>query len=76
MNNYITTQTKINKRDSLRCERDSVGGKPIVRILRLKPTADDTMRADGPQVEFADRHLPGVIAMLQDLQRSAEGGAA
>ena len=68
MNNYITIRTQINKRDSLRCERDNLGGKPVVRILRLKPDASGDLRPAGPRLEFAERHLPSVITMLQDLQ--------
>src|SRR5712664_3303258 len=68
-----SSQIEINKRERLQCEWDIRHGKPVVRILRLKPTADGTMRAAGPQIEFADRHLPGVIAMLQDLQGSQGG---
>jgi hypothetical protein len=67
-------QIKINKRERLHCEWDIRRGKPLVR-MRLKSTADGTMRATGPQIVFSDRHLPGVIAMLQDLQRT-EGGAS
>ena len=66
MNKYITTQTQINKRESLRCECDSLGGKPIVRILRLKPDALGLPRPVG-YFEFAERHFPSVIAMLSEL---------
>jgi hypothetical protein len=66
MNKYITKQTQINKRESLRCERDSLGGKPIIRILRLKPNASGRPRPVG-YFEFAEPHLPSVTATLSKL---------
>jgi hypothetical protein len=65
MNKYITTH-QINKHGSFRCERDSLGGKPIVRILRLKPYASGHPRSVGC-FEFDERHLPRLIAVLSEL---------
>jgi hypothetical protein len=59
---------QINKRERFKTERDQRHGKPVVRIVRLKPGADGGERPAGPALEFAERHLPGVIAMLQALQ--------
>jgi len=58
---------QINARESLRCERDNLGSKPIVRIIRMKPDASGNVRRVGACLEFAERHLPGVIAMLGQL---------
>jgi hypothetical protein len=63
-----SSQIEINKRERLQCERDIRNGKPIVRILRLKPNASGALRAAGPQIEFSAKHLPGLISMLQALQ--------
>jgi hypothetical protein len=65
-----STQLQINKRERFKIERDQRHGKPIVRIVRLKPGADGGERPAGPALEFSARHLPGVIAMLQALQIS------
>jgi hypothetical protein len=64
---------QINARESLRCERDILGGKPIVRIIRMKPDSSGDLRPAGPQIEFAAKHLAGVIAMLHGLQESEAG---
>ena len=61
---------QINKRERFKTERDQLHGKPIIRIVRLKPGADGAERSVGPSLEFAEHHLPGVIAMLQALQTS------
>jgi hypothetical protein len=61
---------QINNRERFKTERDWRHGKPIVRIVRLKPGADGAERSAGPSLEFAEHHLPGVIAMLQALQTS------
>jgi hypothetical protein len=64
---------EINKREVITCERDRRRGKSIVRIFRLKPNAAGTMRSAGSEIEFADKHLPGVIDMLTDLQKAGIG---
>src|SRR5258705_1743765 len=64
---------QINKRECFKTELDERHGKPIVRIVRLKPGADGGERPAGPALEFSARHLPGVIAMLQALQISEAG---
>ena len=61
---------QINKRECFRGERDERRGKPVVRIVRLKPNASGDLRPAGASLEFAAKHLPGVIAMLQALQIS------
>ena len=61
---------QINKRECFRGERDERRGKPVVRIVRLKPNASGDLRPAGASLEFAAKHLPGVIAMLQALQTS------
>jgi hypothetical protein len=61
---------QINKRERFKTERHQRHGKPVVRIVRLKPGADGGERPAGPALEFAERHLPGVIALLQALQIS------
>jgi hypothetical protein len=61
---------QINKRECFRGERDERRGKPVVRIVRLKPNASGDLRPAGASLEFAAKHLPGVIAMLQALQAS------
>jgi hypothetical protein len=73
-----TAELQINKRERFKTERDQRHGKSVVRIVRLKPSADGGERAVAC-LEFADRHLSGVIAMLQELQElqaSADGGGA
>ena len=61
---------QINKRECFRGERDERRGKPVVRIVRLKPNASGDLRPAGASLEFAAKHLPGLIAMLQALQTS------
>ena len=58
---------QINKRECFRGERDERHGKPVVRIVRLKPNASGDLRPAGGSLEFAAKHLPNVIAMLQAL---------
>jgi hypothetical protein len=62
------SEIQINKRERLRCERDNLSGKSIVRLLRLKPNASGDLCPTGQQFAFAERHLPSFIAMLQALQ--------
>jgi hypothetical protein len=62
-----TAELQINKRERFKSERDQRNGKSVVRIVRLKPSADGGERP-AACLEFADRHLSGVIAMLQSLQ--------
>ena len=57
---------QINKRERFKAERDQRHGKSVVRIVRLKPSTDGSERP-AACMEFADRHLPGMIAMLQAL---------
>jgi hypothetical protein len=59
---------QINKREFFRGERDERRGKPVVRIVRLKPDACGDLRPAGAPLEFAAKHLPGLIDMLQSLQ--------
>jgi hypothetical protein len=40
----------------------------IIRIVRLKPNSAGNLRAAGPLIEFAEKHLPSLIATLQMLQ--------
>jgi hypothetical protein len=61
---------QINKRECFRGERDERRGKPVVRIVRLKPNASGDLRPAGGSLEFAAKHLPDVIAMLLELQES------
>jgi hypothetical protein len=65
-----TAELRVNKRERFKTERDQRHGKTVVRIVRLKPGADGAERPAGPALEFAEKHLSGVIAMLQALQRS------
>jgi hypothetical protein len=58
---------QINKREVFRGERDERHGRPVVRIVRLKPNASGDLRPAGGSLEFAAKHLPNVIAMLQAL---------
>ena len=62
---------QINKRECFRGERDEPRGKPVVRIVRLKPNASGDLRPAGGSLEFAAKHLPNVIAMLQALASEA-----
>ena len=59
---------QINKRECFKGERDERHGRPVVRIVRLKPNASGDLRPAGASLEFAAKHLPGLIAMLQALQ--------
>ena len=68
-------QFPINARDFIRCERDRRGGRTIIRIVRVKPCSSGGVRAAGPLIEFADKHLASVIAILQVLQESEAGSA-
>jgi hypothetical protein len=68
-----SSQLQINRRECFKSERDERHGKPVVRIVRLRPNASGDLRPAGGSLEFAAKHLPGVIAMLQELQ---ECGAA
>jgi hypothetical protein len=61
-----TAELQINKRECFKAERDQRHGKTVVRIVRLKPSSDGSGRP-AACLEFADRHLPGMIAMLQAL---------
>jgi hypothetical protein len=61
---YIDLQ--INQRETIRCEHNTLGGKLIVRILRLKPDASGNLRAVSC-FEVAERHLLGLIAILSEL---------
>jgi hypothetical protein len=62
---------QINKRECFRGERDDRRGRPVVRIVRLKPNASGDLRPAGAPLEFAAKHLPGMIAMLQSLTGEA-----
>jgi hypothetical protein len=82
LKNYTknSSEIQINRRAPLRCERDDIGRKPATCISRLKPNASGVLRAAGAaQLEFAAKHLPGFVSVLQDLleqltrQSRAEG---
>jgi hypothetical protein len=62
---------QINKRECFRGERDERHGRPVVRVVRLKPNASGVLRPAGGSLEFAEKHLPNVIAMLQALASEA-----
>ena len=62
---------QINKRECFRGERDERHGRPVVRIVRLKPNASGDLRPAGGSLEFAAKHLPNVIALLQALASEA-----
>jgi hypothetical protein len=62
---------QINKRECFTVERDERHGRPVVRIVRLKPNASGVLRPAGGSLEFAAKHLPSVIAMLQALASEA-----
>jgi hypothetical protein len=51
----------------MRCERDQRRSLNVIRIVRLKPNGAGSFRAAGPLIEFAEKHLPSVIAALQEL---------
>jgi hypothetical protein len=80
MSDYIkqSSEIQLNKREALRCERESVHGTDVIRFFRLKPNAVGDLRPAGPQLTFAARHLAAFVAMLKELQdqlarQSAEG---
>jgi hypothetical protein len=52
----------------MRCERERRDDHSIIRIVRLKPNGAGNLRAAGPLIEFAEKHLPSLIATLQMLQ--------
>ena len=58
----------LNSREIIRCERDQRHNHSIIRIVRLKPNGAGNLRAAGPLIEFAEKHLPSLIATLQMLQ--------
>jgi hypothetical protein len=63
----------LNSRKVIRCERELRDNHSIIRIVRLKPNGAGNLRAAGPLIEFAEKHLPSLIATLQMLQaREAE----
>ena len=62
---------QINKRECFRGERNDRNGKSVVRIVRLKPNAAGDLRPAGASLEFAAKHLPGIIDMLQSLTSEA-----
>jgi hypothetical protein len=61
----------INGRECMRCEREQRRSYNVIRIVRLKPNGAGSLRAAGPLIEFAERHLPSVIAALQELAGEA-----
>jgi hypothetical protein len=63
-----SAEIQLNKREALRCERESVHGTEVIRFLRLKPNAGGDLRPAGPQLAFAAKHLPAFVAMLKQLQ--------
>jgi hypothetical protein len=69
-----STEIQINKREALRCERANLGGKDIVRLLRLKLNAASDLRAVS-RFPFAAKHLAQVIEALQALQCDVDGRA-
>jgi hypothetical protein len=66
-----SAQFLVNARECIRCERDQRHNHSIIRIVRLKPNGAGDLRAAGPLIEFAERHLPNVITMLQALASEA-----
>jgi hypothetical protein len=58
----------LNSREIIRCERELRDNHIVIRIVRLKPNGAGKLRAAGPLIEFAERHLPSLIATLQMLQ--------
>lgn len=66
----ISAQFSINARECIRCERERRHSQSIIRIVRLKSDSRGDLRTAGPLIEFAERHLPNVIAILQTLQAS------
>ena len=60
----------INSREIIRCERERRDNHSVIRIVRLKPNGAGNLRAAGPLIEFAERHLPSIIEILQALQAS------
>jgi hypothetical protein len=51
----------------MRCERQQRRSLNVIRIVRLKPNNAGNLRTAGPLIEFAEKHLPSVIAALQEL---------
>ena len=64
-------QIPINGRECMRCEREQRRSLNVIRIVRLKPNNAGDLRAAGPLIEFAEKHLPSVIAALQELASEA-----
>jgi hypothetical protein len=64
-------QFSVNARECIRCERERRRGLNVIRIVRLKPNNAGDLRAAGPLIEFAEKHLPSVIAALQELASEA-----
>jgi hypothetical protein len=69
VNTFTSSELKINAREAIRCEQgtDTISGKSIIRLLRLKQNAAGNLRRAGPFFELAEKHLPGVIDMLQQI---------
>ena len=63
-------QFSVNARECIRCERERRHSQSIIRIVRLKSDSCGDLRTAGPLIEFAERHLPNIIASLQALQAS------
>jgi hypothetical protein len=61
-------QFSVNARECIRCERERRHNQNIIRIVRLKSDRCGALRTAGPLIEFAERHLPDVIAILRTLQ--------
>jgi hypothetical protein len=66
-----SVQIPINAREWVRCEREQRRSYNVIRIVRLKPNSAGSLRSAGPLIEFAERHLPSVIAALQELASEA-----
>jgi hypothetical protein len=62
------SELQLNRRETLRCERESVHGTDVIRCFRLKPNAGGDLRPAGSQLAFAAKHLPAFVAMLKELQ--------
>jgi len=58
----------LNSREIIRCERERRDDHSVIRIVRLKPNGAGNLRAAGPLIELAEKHLPSLIATLQMLQ--------
>jgi hypothetical protein len=63
-----SVQFPLNARECMRCEREQRNSLRVIRIVRLKPNGTGKLRAAGPLIEFAEKHLSRVIAALQELQ--------